>query len=268
MTFLESTAQQIRLLVLDMIYRTKTSHIGTAFSCVEILVALYFNDILRIKPENPIWPERDRFILSKGHGCSAFYATLALRGFFPVETLDQFLKDGSDISCHSTLGILPGIEATGGSGGHGPSIGAGMALAAKMDNRDSKIFVLTGDGECQEGSIWEAVMFAGQHRLDNLTLIVDNNKLQILGKTKDITDPEPLVEKFKAFKWETISVDGHNFNQLCQAFRQKTSKPKAVIANTVKGKGVSYMENNHVWHSLCPNEKEYDQAKKELKNES
>ena len=202
MTVLKDKARQIRLLVLDMIYRAKTSHIGTAFSCADILAALYFGNVMNIQPESPSWPERDRFILSKGHGCSAFYAALALKGYFPLEILGQFSQDGSNISCHSTLGVLPGIEATGGSGGHGLSIGAGMALAEKLDSRSSQIFVLTGDGECQEGSIWEAAMFAGQHQLNNLTLIVDNNQLQILGKTREIINPEPLLDKFNAFNWQ------------------------------------------------------------------
>lgn len=266
MTVLKNKAKQIRLLTLDMIYRAKTSHIGTAFSCADILTALYFGDVMNIKPESPFGSERDRFILSKGHGCSAFYAALALKGYFPVETLGQFSQDGSNISCHATLGVLPGIEATGGSGGHGLSIGAGMALAAKLDSRSSQIFVLTGDGECQEGSIWEAAMFAGQCQLNNLNLIVDNNRLQILGKTRDIVDPEPLLDKLHAFNWQTVCIDGHNFDELLRAFESKTSKPKAIIANTKKGKGVSFMEDNYLWHSLCPDEKEYQQAKKELEN--
>ncbi len=266
MTVLKDKAKKIRLLVLDMIYRGKTSHIGTAFSCTDILTALYFGNVMNIKPESPSWLERDRFILSKGHGCTAFYAALALKGYFRLETLDQFIKDGSNLSCHATLGILPGIEATGGSGGHGLSIGAGMALAAKLDKKSHQILVLTGDGECQEGSIWEAAMFAGQHQLNNLTLVVDNNRLQILGKTREIVNPEPLSDKLRAFNWQAVSVDGHNFGELLEAFNQKTDKPKAIIANTVKGKGVSFMEDNHLWHSSCPNEKEYQQAKEELEN--
>lgn len=268
MADLKNKARQIRLLVLDMIYRAKTSHIGTAFSCADILTALYFGDVMNVEPKSPSWPERDRFILSKGHGCSAFYAALALKGYFPIETLGQFAQNGSNISCHATLGILPGIEATGGSGGHGLSIGAGMALAARLDNKNSQIFVLTGDGECQEGSICEAAMFAGQHQLNNLTLVVDNNRLQILGKTREIIDPEPLTDKFSSYNWQTVRVNGHNFNELLEAFSQKTSRPKAIIANTIKGKGVSFMENNHLWHSLCPDEKEYQAAKKELENAS
>ncbi len=259
-------ASQIRLLVLDMIYESKANHIGTAFSCADILAVLYFGGVMNIKPKSPSWIERDRFILSKGHGCSAFYAALGLKGYFPIETLKQFSQDGSHISGHATLGVLPGIEATGGSGGHGLSIGAGMALAAKLDSRNSQIFVLTGDGECQEGSIWEAAMFAGQYKLNNLTLIVDNNRLQILGKTEGIVDPEPLTDKLRAFNWQTISVDGHNVDELLKAFEQKTDKPKAIIANTIKGKGVSFMEDNYLWHGLCPNEKEYRQAKEELEN--
>lgn len=266
MKVLKDKAKQIRLLVLDMIYRAKASHIGTAFSCADILTALYFGDVMNLKPEFPSWSKRDRFILSKGHGCTALYATLALKGYFPPETLRQFGQDGSNISAHATLGILPGIEATSGSGGHGLSIGAGMALAANLDKLGNKIFVVTGDGECQEGSIWEAAMFAGQHQLNNLTLIVDNNCLQILGKTKDIVNPEPLVAKFNAFNWQAMRIDGHDFNQLITALNHKTQKPKVIIASTIKGKGVSFMENDYMWHSLCPDEKQYQKAKEELEN--
>lgn len=266
MRALKDKAKQIRLLALDMIYQARASHIGTAFSCVDILTALYFGEVMNVRPESPSWPERDRFILSKGHGCTALYATLALKEYFPIDTLKQFSQDGSNISAHATLGVLPGIEATGGSGGHGLNIGAGMALAAKLDKLTSKIFVLTGDGECQEGSIWEAAMFAKQHQLNNLTLVVDNNRLQILGKTKGVVNPEPLFAKFNAFGWQAIRIDGHNFNQLLMALNHTTQKPKAIIANTIKGKGVSFMENDYMWHSLCPDEKQYQKAKKELEN--
>lgn len=265
---LKDTARQIRILVLEMVYRAKASHVGTSFSCTDILTALYFGNVMRVNSEQPLWLDRDIFILSKGHGCTALYATLALKGFFSKEKLREFSMDGKYLSAHATFGSLPGIEATGGSGGHGPSIGAGMALAAKLDKRSSRVFVLTGDGECQEGSIWEAVMFAGQHNLSNLTLIVDNNRLQIMGRTRDIVNPEPLVDKFKAFNWEAFRVDGHDFEQLLNTLRIETRGPKAIVAQTIKGKGVSFMEGNHLWHGLHPNDEQYQSARKELENAS
>lgn len=263
---LKEKARQIRLLVLEMIYQAQVSHIGTALSCVDILTALYLGNVLRIKPDNPSWPERDRFILSKGHGCSALYATLALKEFFPITRLQNFAQNGSILSGHVTLNCLPGVENSGGSGGHGLSLGAGMALAAKMDKRDSRTFVLVGDGECQEGSIWETIMFAAQHSLSNLTLIIDNNGLQIMGKTREIVDIEPLKNKLLAFNWDVVSCDGHSFSPLLWALSTKTDRPVAVIANTTKGKGVSFMENNYLWHGQVPNEEAYKKARKELEN--
>lgn len=263
---LNEKARQIRLLILEMVYQAQVSHIGSALSCVDILTALYFGNVMRIKPEEPLWPERDRFILSKGHGCSALYAALALRGFFPVDKLKDFAQNGSILSGHVTLNCLPGVENTGGSGGHGLSLGVGMALAAKMEKRNSQIFVLAGDGECQEGSIWEAIMFAGHHFLSNLTLIIDNNGLQIMGKTKSIVSLEPLSEKFLAFGWELVPTSGHNFTTLTWALKTKSHQPKVIIARTIKGKGVSFMEDNYLWHGQIPNEEEYKMARKELQN--
>ncbi len=263
---LKKTAKQIRLMVLEMIYRAKTSHIGTALSCVDILTALYFGDVMHLNPSDPLWPERDRFILSKGHGCSALYAALALKEFFPISELEKFTMEGSELSGHVTRG-LPGVETSGGSGGHGLSMGVGMALAARMDKKNYRTFVLVGDGECQEGSIWEAIMFAGHHQLSNLILIIDNNGLQIMGKTKEIVNLEPLKEKFLAFNWEVASVSGHNLSALVWALNIKSNNgPLAIIAQTTKGRGISFMEGNYLWHGQCPNEAEYQQARKELEN--
>lgn len=262
---LKEKAKQIKWLVLEIIYRAKTSHIGTAFSCVDILTVLYFADVLRINPQEPSWPDRDRFILSKGHGCSALYSALALKGFFPISELEKFTMEGSNLSGHVTIG-LPGVETSGGSGGHGLSIGVGMALAAKMDGRNYRTFVLTGDGECQEGSIWEAIMFAGHHFLSNLVLIIDNNHLQIMGKTRKIVDLEPLKEKLLAFGWNVVSCRGHGFSSLVWALNTQGDRPLAIIANTIKGRGVSFMENNPVWHGQYPSEEEYLKAKKEIED--
>lgn len=264
---LKEKAKQIRLLVLEMIYRAKTSHIGTAFSCVDILTALYFGNVMRINPAEPFWLERDRFILSKGHGCSALYAALALRGFFSLKELEKFTTEGSCLSGHVTKDVLPGVETSGGSGGHGLSMGVGIALANKIDRGDCRrTFVLTGDGECQEGSFWEAVMFAGHHQLKNLVLIIDNNRLQIMGKTGEIVSVEPLKERLLAFQWEVAEVNGHRHSSLDWVLKIRSESPLAIIARTTKGKGVSFMENNPLWHGQCPNEEEYLKAKKEIED--
>lgn len=266
--YLAEQAKIIRNLVLDMIFRAKSAHLGCSFSIVDILVALYFGEILRIDPTKPDWEDRDRFILSKGHACVALYATLATKGFFPLNKLEQYGTDGSTIGDHNTLGSLPGIETTNGSLGHGLPIGIGMALAAKKDGRSSRIFVLVGDGELQEGSNWEALMFAGFHKIDNLVLIIDNNNLETLGNTNKILSLEPLDKKIESFGWIVKKIDGHSFRNMTEVLhfhlRPYDEKPLAIIADTTKGKGVSFMENDYIWHSQCPNQKEYELAKKEL----
>lgn len=257
---LESTAKEVRRKIIRMVTSGKSSHAGTALSSVEILVALYFS---AMKIDGPDDPNRDRFIMSKGHGCSALYAVLAEKQFFPEKELEKFYLDDG-IPGHGTLNCLPGVEASTGSLGHGLSLGAGMALAAKMDKLSHRTFVLVGDGECDEGSVWEAAMFAGHMKLDNLVVIVDYNKLQSFGYTKEVLDLEPFVEKWRSFGWEAIEVDGHSIDELSKAL-EKRDKPLAIIAHTVKGKGVSFMENKLEWHYKSPTEEQEKQALEELK---
>ncbi len=259
---LTAHARNIRLSILDMIYNAKVSHMASSMGIVEILTVLYF-EILKINPKKPLNKNRDIFILSKGHACSALYATLAERGFFPKEKLRGFAKDGSQIASHVTLGSLPGIESTAGSLGHGLSIAIGMMLSGEFDK--SGIYVLVGDGELQEGSLWEGIMFAGFHRLNNLTLIIDSNNLQIMDHVDKIVSLKPFENKFDSFGWDTEIVDGHDFVALKKSFEKKHEKPLAIIAKTTKGKGISFMEDKVQWHGKCPNEKEYELAIQELK---
>lgn len=261
--FLHKESHKIRHLVLDMIYGAKSAHLGCCLSIVDILVALYLGDVLKVNPEEPLWDDRDRFILSKGHACVALYATLAAKGFFPLEKLRSYGTDGTFIGDHNTLGSLPGIESTSGSLGHGLPIGIGMALATKKANRPSRVFVLMGDGECQEGSAWEGLMFAGFHKINNLVLIIDNNGLETVGNTSNILSLEPLIEKLTSFGWEAKRLDGHSFPQLLKELNPK-EKPLAIIADTTKSKGIPFMENDYIWHGKCPTDEEYLRAKKEL----
>lgn len=248
---------------MEMTYVVGGSHIGCSLDIVEILVALYFK-VLNINPKKPFWIERDKFILSKGH--AALYVTLANRGFFPEAKLKQYCQDGSRLAAHVTLGSLPGIEATSGSLGHGLSIGAGMALAAKHKNLKSNIYVLTGDGECMEGSVWEAALFSSHHKLDNLIMIIDNNDLITLGHIKETLSIYPLDKKLESFGWLVVTVDGHNIDKIARALKTPhKGKPLAVIAHTIKGKGVSFMENHKEWHGKCPTKEEYELALNELK---
>ncbi|MBI4160567.1 MAG: transketolase [Candidatus Yanofskybacteria bacterium] len=261
--YLTQQARKIRRLILEMIFRAKASHIGCALSIVDILVALYFGDILKLDPAKPDWNERDRFILSKGHGCVALYATLATRGFFPLERLNEYGTDGTLIGDHNTLHALPGIETTNGSLGHGLAMGIGMALNSTKNSDFYRVFVLAGDGECQEGSIWEGLMFAGFHKINNLALIIDNNDLITVGNTSKILGLEPLDKKLEDFGWQAVRVNGHSFRQLLTAIKPGL-KPIAVIADTVKGKGISFMENGWEWHGKCPTPEQYERAKEEL----
>lgn len=263
-----SLAKAIRRISLQMVYNAKASHIGGALSMVDILAVLY-NDILHIDPLNPGDSERDRFLLSKGHACSSLYATLALKGFFPVELLSSYSADGSIFLSHSSHHI-PGIEISAGSLGHALPISCGLALAAKRKNEIWRTYCLLSDGELDEGSNWEAILFAPQLRLDNLTIIIDFNKIQSLGNVKDVADLNPLKEKFDSFRWETFEVDGHDHMALINTFKSShdlNGKPKVIIANTIKGKGVSFMEDNLLWHYKSPNHEQLDLAKKELENQ-
>jgi transketolase len=258
-------AKEIRKIALNLVYRAKASHIGGALSMVDILAVLY-NEILNINPSEPENPDRDRFILSKGHACSGLYATLGLKGFFSLDELDTYGKDGSLFLSHTSHHI-PGIEISAGSLGHGLPIACGLALAAKRKKKTWQTYCLVGDGEMDEGSNWEAILFAAHHYLNNLCLIIDYNKIQSLGKTNEVLNLEPLSDKFKAFNWNTLIIDGHDHNEIKDAFKkveQSSTLPTVVIANTIKGKGVSFMENNLLWHYKSPNEEEYLKAINEI----
>jgi len=262
----EELSKEVRKDVLEMIYKTKSPHIGGSFSMVEILVALYF-EILSVDPKNPKNQNRDKFILSKGHGCPALYSVLARKGFFSKDDLSQFATDGGIFEQHPNRDLSKGIEISSGSLGHGLSIGAGIALADKYDGRNSKTFVYLGDGELDEGSNWEAIMFAAHRKLDNLVAIVDFNKLQILDRVSEVLNLEPLAEKWRSFNWEAREIDGHNFKEIISTLKEipfRKGKPSVIIANTIKGKGVSFMENQQCWHDKYPNEEEYKKASEEL----
>jgi transketolase len=231
------------------------------------LLAVLYGGILRVNPGDPQWPERDRFILSKGHACAALYVALAERGFFPKVWLDDFYQNGSPLAGHATHSGVPGVEVSTGSLGHGLAIACGMALAAKRDGRAYRVFALLSDGECDEGSTWEAALFAPHHHLDNLVVIVDYNKIQSLGTVKEVLDLEPFRAKWEAFGWAAREIDGHDLGQIEKTLSQvpfEQDKPTCVIAHTVKGRGVSFMENNLLWHYRTPDAEEMNQALAEL----
>lgn len=267
-TELRLKARWVRQKVLDMCLNAGAGHIAPAFSCVEILVALYYGGILKISPGDRFLKSRDRFILSKGQACAALYAILADKGFFSVKELDSYCCRGSRLGGHSESNV-PGVEAFTGSLGHGLSIGAGMAFAAKLDKRSFKTVVLLGDGECQEGSVWEAAMFCSQHKLKNLVAIIDRNRLQALDPVEETLGLEPLENKWKSFGWGVETINGHSLPELIELFgglrKRNSQKPLAVIALTTKGKGVSFMENKPIWHFRVPAGKEIRTARKELK---
>ena len=263
---LEAIARRLRRHIIRMIGQAGSGHPGGSLSAVEILTALYFR-VLRVDPQDPARPDRDRFILSKGHAAPALYAVLAERGFFPVEELMTLRQLGSRLQGHPDMTATPGVEMTSGCEGLGLSFGIGHALALKMDGRPSRVYVLLGDGECQEGQVWEAALFAHHHKLDNLTAIVDRNRIQLSGFTEDIIALDPLKEKWQAFGWQALEIDGHSFPQLfhaLEAARSTRGRPTVLIARTVKGKGVSFMENNPEFHGKPPTPAELEQALKEL----
>jgi transketolase len=256
----EKTAQKVRRTILEMIYRTKSPHIGSSLSAVEILVALYLK-ILNLSDRQ----DRDKLILSKGHACPALYATLFEKGFLNADDLKGFAVNCGTLEQHPKMDPKKGIEVSTGSLGHGLSMGAGMALGAKVSKKEFRVFVLLSDGELNEGSVWEAVLFAGHHKLTNLTALVDYNKMQALGFSKDILDLEPLGKKWESFGWHSQEVNGHDFGQIFSAFRSLSStRPNAIIFHTIKGKGVSFMENNLLWHYRAPDDEEYRLALEEL----
>jgi len=260
MNDLKTIAKEVRKNILKMCYTAKSSHIGSALSCTDILVALYF-EVLNVDPANFSFSGRDRFILSKGHACSALYSVLAEKKFFNREVLATYCMNGGSLFGHSTKNIN-GIECSTGSLGHGLPIGVGMSLAGK---NLFKVFVLLSDGECDEGSNWEAILFAAHHKLDNLTVIVDYNKLQALGKTNEVINLEPFKDKWESFGWAVYEIDGHDFEQIINSLNKfNKGKPKVIIANTIKGKGISFMENKLEWHYKSPNEDEFNKALLEL----
>ncbi|WP_337098172.1 transketolase [Paenibacillus sp. YIM B09110] len=257
-------AWKIRRHAIEMTHLSGGSHIGSVFSIADIIAVLY-NDIMTIFPENPRNDLRDRFILSKGHAGAAVYAVLAEKGFFDVRELESHYSNGSKLSGHVSHKDVPGVELSTGSLGHGICVGAGMALAAKRDKKKHSVFVIVGDGECNEGSVWEAALFANHYRLSNLTVIIDHNKMQSLDFCENTIELIDLAAKWKAFGWNVTEIDGHDHNQLKNALsRQHDEKPNCVIANTIKGKGVSFMENDILWHYKAPLGEDYLNAIKEL----
>lgn len=263
---LQNIAKQTRRYIIDMITAAKSGHPGGSLSAVEILVTLFF-DVLRHDPSNPKWPQRDRFLLSKGHACPVLYAVMAECGYTPVQELNNLRKLGSIYQGHPDVRFIPALEASTGSLGEGLSIGLGMALAARLDASPSRTYVVLGDGEIQEGQIWEAAMFGSFHKVDNIVAIVDYNGIQLDGFVKDIMDVSPLAEKWRSFGWHTLEIDGHSIPELQKAFAEASStkgKPTAIVAHTVKGKGVSFMENNPKFHGVAPTEQERQKALQEL----
>ena len=263
---LSAIAAQLRGDVLELSYRAKTPHLGSALSCVDILTALYWNNA-KLAGDQKESPDRDRVIFSKGHAATALYAVLARRGFFPESLLQTYAQNGSQLPEHPVWGTVPGVEVTSGSLGHGLGLGLGMALAGRLQDCPYRVFVLMSDGECNEGSVWEAAMFAAGQGLDNVVAIVDYNKWQATGRSQEVLALSPLKEKWQAFGWSTEELDGHDLNALTQVLAEVpdgSGRPRAIIAHTVKGKGVSFMEDDNNWHYRIPTAAELAQAKREL----
>lgn len=263
---LQITAAKVRLGIIEGVFNAKSGHPGGSLSATEIFTYLYFKE-MNVNPENPKDPNRDRFVLSKGHCAPGLYATLAQKGYFSEDELKSLRHIGAMLQGHPDMKGTPGVDMSSGSLGQGISAAVGMALAAKMDNKDYRVYTLLGDGESEEGQVWEAAMFAGHHKLDNLCVIVDYNGLQIDGPISEVGGPEPLDEKFKAFGFEVTSINGNDFDEIEAALntaKNTKGKPFAIIAKTTKGKGVSFMENQVGWHGKAPNAEEYEIAKKEL----
>lgn len=259
----EEFAKRIKLKALEMAYRAKSSHMGGNFSMADVIAVLY-HDIAKYNSSNPNDEYRDRIVLSKGHCCAVIYAALAECGFFAEKELDSFGENGSIFSCHISCKV-PGVELSSGSLGHGAVVASGMAMNGKLKDKNYHVYTIVGDGECNEGSIWEMVMFAGQQKLDNFTVIIDANKMQAMGDTKDILDISPLSEKWRQFGWHAIDIDGHNHDEIKKAFKEDScGKPKVIVSHTIKGKGVSFMENSLWWHYQIPYGDYYKNAVKEL----
>lgn len=263
---LQKKANEVRKGIVTSVHSAKAGHPGGSLSAADIFTYLYFEE-MNVDPENPKMEDRDRFVLSKGHTAPGLYAVLANRGYFPVEDLKTLRKIGSYLQGHPDMKHIPGVDMSSGSLGQGISAAVGMALSAKMREKDYRVYTLLGDGEIQEGQVWEAAMFAGHRKLDNLVVIVDNNGLQIDGKIDDVCSPYPIDEKFAAFQFHVINVDAHDFDDLRKAFREARETkgvPTAIIAHSTKGKGVSFMENQASWHGTAPNDEQYAVAMADL----
>ena len=263
---LEKMANEIRKDIVTAVHSAKSGHPGGSLSSADIFTYLYFEE-MNVDPANPKWEDRDRFVLSKGHVAPGLYSTLAEKGYFPKEDLKTLRHTGSYLQGHPDMKHIPGIDMSSGSLGQGVSVAVGMAAAGKYDKKDYRVYTLTGDGEIQEGQIWEAAMWAGHRKLDNLVVIVDNNNLQIDGSVEDVCSPYPIDKKFEAFNFHVINIDGNDFDQIRAAFkeaRETKGMPTAIIAKTVKGTGVSFMENAAGWHGKAPNDEEYEIAMADL----
>ena len=263
---LQIMANEVRKNIVKSVHSAKAGHPGGSLSAADIFTYLYFEE-LNVNPENPKDPDRDRFVLSKGHCAPGLYSALALKGFFPVEDMITLRKLGSYLQGHPDMKGIPGVDMSTGSLGQGISAATGMALAGKMDQKNYRVYTLLGDGEIEEGQVWEASMFAGFHKLDNLTIIVDNNNLQIDGCIEDVCSPHPIDKKFEAFNFHVIHMDAHDFDSIRAAFkeaRETKGMPTAIIAKSIKGKGVSFMEDNAGWHGKAPNDEQFEVAMKDL----
>ena len=266
---LKITANKVRQLIIEGVFNAKSGHPGGSLSAADIFTYLYFKE-LNVDPKNPKWADRDRFVLAKGHCCPGLYAALAIKGYFPEKEIKSLRHIGAMLQGHPDMKGTPGVDMSSGSLGQGVSAACGMALAAKMDNASYRVYAMLGDGECEEGQVWESAMFAAHHNLDNLCYIVDYNGLQIDGKVSEVAGLEPLDKKFESFGFEVIKICGHCFNQIEEAFEKAKSvkgKPTVIIAETVKGKGVSYMEDQVGWHGKAPNQEQYELALNELKEQ-
>lgn len=268
---LKRLANELRIRIIETSHRAKMPHLGSCLSCVEILILLYFNE-LKINTDEPNWVERDRFILSKGHAAPALFQILAMRGFYPLEDLSSYGKNGSVFAEHPpTPNQLPGIEAATGSLGHGLPMGLGMAMATRIQKYNNRVYVVLSDGECNEGSVWEAAMLAAAKKVSNLTVIIDFNKWQATGRSCEVMNLNSLAEKWRAFNWSVEECDGHDISALKGALHRldnnKADKPSVIVAHTIKGKGVSFMEDDNNWHYRIPTAQEVRDAKRELNNE-
>ena len=262
-------ACKVRQHIIEGTFHAKSGHPGGSLSAADVITYLYFRE-MKVDPKNPQWEDRDRFVLSKGHAAPALYGALAVKGFFPEDEIQNLRKPSSYLQGHPDMKGIPGVDMSTGSLGQGVSCAVGMALAGKIAKKDYRVYAVLGDGEIQEGQVWEAAMFASHKKLDNLTIFIDNNNLQIDGTMDEVNSPYPIPEKFQAFGWHTVEIDGHDFDQIEAAVAEAksvTDKPTAVIMHTVKGKGVSFMEHQVGWHGVAPNAEQYEAAMNELKTQ-